>query len=318
MALSIAGAFETYLQRSDIAESTVEVKRRALQYFLEWFGDMEVGSFTSNIAEEYKVLLGKGRSSGAANTYLRVFAPFGRWLWARGLVAANPFHGVRELKEPVTKRVTFQPIELARIARIADVRWRVLVGLGLCGLRRGEALNLVVRDLDFAERHILLSSKPATAQTWSWKIKNYRERFVPLPESIELPAVTIYLHRDLMELTERLPEPQPYVCLLPAEYQADIKRITAGRWTHAHAKDPLGNFARSWLALQRRAGIAEPKRYHELRAAFVTAMIASQGLVGASKLAGHSSVQTTAGYDRKSELQNVGQSTDRLAKCYVS
>lgn len=318
MAQSVASAFFTYLKRSDLSDSTVEIKQRALKFFTQWFGDLTVDQLSPAIAEEYRTLLGKGRAAGGANTYLRVWKPFSKWLWTHGMIPSDPFHGVRELREAKVKKVTFDADELARMVRVSDVRWRVLVGLGLCGLRRGEALNLVVRDIIFSDHYILLASKPESDQTWRWTIKNHTQRFVPLPETIDLPGVSINLHGDLITLIDQLDQTQPYVCLKAATYKHNLDLIRTGRWNHYRAEDPWGNFPRAFRKLQARANVTPAKRYHELRADFITQMIASQGLTAASRLAGHATVQQTAEYDRQNDLRIVANSTKSLVKCYAS
>ena len=70
--------------------------------------------------------------------------------------------------------------------------------------------------------------------------------------------------------------------------------------------------------LQERAGIRETRRFHELRAAFATSMIDKFGLSRAADLLGHSSVETTRKYDRKTQLSLVAEATYVASKAYMS
>jgi site-specific recombinase XerD len=71
-------------------------------------------------------------------------------------------------------------------------------------------------------------------------------------------------------------------------------------------------------SLQKRAGINPTKRYHELRAAFATKMIEGYGLNRAADALGHSNVQTTRKYNRKSEMSLVADMGNIAEKCYQS
>ena len=77
-------------------------------------------------------------------------------------------------------------------------------------------------------------------------------------------------------------------------------------------RDPAGNFPRQFRALQKAAAIRRPRRFHELRAAFTTAMIQAVGLSRAADLVGHTSVEQTRKYDRKAKLSLVAEAVLQL------
>jgi len=323
MQQSVTSLFELYLARSDLRPASVRFKRQALRYFVEWFGDDPVGAITPAIAEDYRALLvaakaapgkqgGRGLSKSAANGYLANFKPFWLWCQKHGRVQVNPFQEVPLFKLTKQPRETFTAQELGRIIRVADDLWKMRVCLGLLGDRRGEMLATVVSDvhLDDPKPHILLSEKKATATTYAWGIKDHAIRYVALPAVMEFDGVAVELHRLIRERIASLPPNQPYVFL-----EDEYARKCAGKEDIA---DPTGNFQRTFRAVQKRAQVGKPKRFHELRAAFATAVIQHSGISVAADALGHSSIQTTRGYNRATPMSLVADLSLMAQKCYKS
>jgi integrase len=310
--------FELYLARSDLRPASIRFKRRALQYFVEWFGDMPVGAMNLAIAEDYKTLLAKGRSKRTANGYLANFKPFWGWLYKRGLITSNPFGDIRLYRITELERKTFTLNELGSLQRLASRLWRVRICLGLLGCRRGEVLNLVVRDLTWSasESYILLSPKKATPYTWPWSLKDHAVRMVALPERMNFCGVTVELHRDIMRLIDDLRDGQPYICLQEKYYKKLMNWQHNKTLTDIHTADPTGNYQRSFRKLQEKAGISPTKRFHELRASFTTRMIPKIGLERTADALGHSSVEITRQYDRRSQKSLVAEIGRVAENCY--
>jgi integrase len=303
---TVASLFEVYLARSDLRPASVRFKRKAHNYFLRWFGDMPVTEIRRSVIEDYKNLLSKGRKKRSANGYFANYRPFFNWLFANGKILSNPFEGIRLYRITESRRQTFSAYELSRLIQTASRLWRVRICMGLLGMRRGEVLNLTVREINQSGRdsHILLQPKKKTATTWPWGIKDHAVRMIALPEYMRFAGYDVYLHRDLVRLQEDL-EVQPYVCLEKKYYDKLIGWQDEGILTDKEISDPTGNFQRFFRQLQQRAGIRELKRFHELRAAFATKMIAKQGLERAADALGHSSVEITRRYDRRTETELV-------------
>jgi len=313
MQQSIASCFELYLARSDLRPSSVRFKKQALRYFLKWFGDLEIGSVTPAIAEDYRTLLVKeGRSRSTANGYLANFKPFWNWLRRHGRVPANPFDGVKPFKITEPARETFTPAELARLMTVGDPLWQGRICLGLLGCRRGETLNVTVADihLDATVPHILLAPKTVGPDRWAWELKDHAIRYVALPKMMRFVGRTVDLHGLIGGLIAALPSGQPYVFVEPRYYRRCVGRT----WV----PDPTGNFQRMFRAVQRRAQIEPPRRYHELRAAFATAMIDAVGLSRAADALGHSTTQLTRKYDRHGKMSLLSEIGSAAQKCYVS
>lgn len=312
MEQSVSSLFDLYLARSDLRPSSVRFKLQAMRYFVQWFGDLPVGKVTAAIAEDYRTLLAKGRSKCTANGYLANFRPFWGWLQRHGRIDTNPFDGIDAYKLTDVQRETFTPAELTRLLKVSDNPWRLKICLGLLGCRRGEVMALTVDDVHLSDPmpHILLSPKTATATTYGWELKDHAIRYVALPPVMQFDGMTIDLHALIHEQIAELRNGQPYVCLTESQWKA-----AAGK---DFIYDPVGNFQRRFRLLQKRAGIDPMRRFHELRAAFATAMIDCHGLSRAADALGHASTQTTRRYDRKSMMSLVADMSLMAQRCYRS
>jgi len=209
-------------------------------------------------------------------------------------------------------------MELGRMLKIASRLWRVRICLGLLGCRRGEVLNLAVCDLNWSasDSYILLSPKKATEYTWPWELKDHQIRMVALPEHMNFCGISVELHRDLLRLIDDLREGQPYICIEEKYYKKLIVWQQDEILTDIHSSDPTGNFQRSFRRLQERAGISPTKRFHELRASFTTRMIPKIGIERTADALGHSSVEITRQYDRRTQKSLVAEIGRVAENCY--
>jgi integrase len=332
MEQSVAKQFELYLARSDLKPASVRFKRQALNYFLKWFGNPCVADVNRANAEDYRMMLlnqpsertGKKRSKSAANGYLANFKPFWFWLFDNGKIKTNPFKGLRLFKIPKQIKTTFTPEELSRLIRFSSLLWRIRICIGLQGCRRGEMLNINVRDivLNQSNPHIIICPKKKTANTWPWSIKNEQDRYVGLPEKMFFSGnIVVDLHSDIVNRMEELPNNQPYLNLETKYYKRMIEHQNKSTLKNEHIEDPTGNFQRMFNALQKRAGLKKTYRFHELRAAFITQVTTDSryGLAVAADAVGHANVQTTMGYQRYTgEMSLVANMSNLTEKCYQS
>lgn len=315
---TLASWFELYLKRSDLRPASIRFKRKSFEYFLSWFGDLKPAEVTVGVAEDYRTLLAKGRKKKTANGYLANLKPFFKWLWENGRIPTNPFKGIRSYRITESRKLTFTAYELSRMIQLSSRLWRVRICLGLLGMRRGEMLNLTVREINQSgpHSHILLSPKNQSQTTWPWDLKDYAVRMVALPETMSFAGTIVELHKDLVRVQEDLPDEQPYVCLESKYYRKMIRFQQTNKLTDRHIADPTGNFQRFFRQLQYRAAIKPLKRFHEFRAAFATKMIASKGLEYAADALGHSSVEITRRYDRRSQETLVAEIGRLTRTCY--
>lgn len=317
----VSTMFALYLERSDFRPATIALKQRALEFFVEWFGDPPVRQVDATVAGDYLTMLMKGRSRSAARTYLDNFKPFWRWLLRRGYINREPFVDVTLRVDEERKRDTFTPAELSRLMLAATPLERIWGCLGLLGCRRGELLNILVRDVQFRKKvaYIELSPKKKSVSTWPWGTKNHKLGIVALPGCIEFDDTSVFLQEDVRNRIDQLHgRPDAYLCV-PIKYTEKLLTLQSlGELTWDQIKDPCGNHPRMFQAWQRRAGITRPKRYHELRAAFATTMIQPLGLSRTADAMRHASVQQTREYDRTNQLSLVAEISRIAEHSYVS
>lgn len=313
---------ELYLQRSNLRPASIDVKQRACRYFIEWFGDPPVGRVTSAIAEDYRTMLGRGRGATTVNTYLENHRAFWTWLLRHGYITKNPFALVGRVKvDEQPPKQTFTPRELAALMMVADDLWRIRICFGLQGGRRGEVLSIQVKDvyLDEQPAHVLLGAKEGSGRTLPWGTKGRRLRLLAVPVRMGFDGIIVPL-RQLVTERCRGRDGQSYICLGDERHELLVKRQRSGSLRWADLRDTAGNFPRQFRALQKAAGIQTLRRFHELRAAFITSMIShpKMGLSRASKLAGHKSVEQTQKYDRKEQLSLVAEASEITENTYVT
>lgn len=309
-----------YLERSNLRPASIDVKQRACEYFVEWFGDVPVREVTTSMAEDYRTMLGRGRGAVSVNTYLNCFRPFWAWLSTHGYIGANPFGLVGPIKADDTAELeTFSPRELSAMMMVADDLWRIRICFGLQGGRRGEVLAIQVQDvhLDDEPAHVILGAKKARAGTLPWGTKGHRLRLLAIPARMGFDGVIVPL-RQLIAERCRGRDGQAYVCLTDDRQKILLEKQLADQLTWCDLRDTGGNFPREFRALQRRAGIHTPRRFHELRAAFTTKMIDEVGLARAAELVGHASVETTRKYDRTKRMALVAEAAKVTEKTYVT
>jgi len=104
-----------------------------------------------------------------------------------------------------------------------SVNWERLTRTSICtGLRLGELLNTMWRDVDFADQKIHVSPKQDTEHTWEWHIKDTERRTLPLTE---------YLVQRLAEHQAEQPEGYPYMFVPSFRYDRIQERRHRGTWT---------------------------------------------------------------------------------------
>lgn len=303
-------AFQLYLSRAALADSSAAIKSRAAGLFTELFGDMDVSDVTYGHAEDFQNWLGKSRSKQTVNIYVKNFKPFWSWMVKRGFIEQNPFDELKDFVIGEIRRPLFDSGEVERILKVANDNWRAMILLGLLSLRRSEVLNLTVKDIDFAKNYILITPKKDTTETWRWDIKNHNQAIVPLPAVITLPDYEVNLHNLLVRIIENLPAKQPYIFVKPAWYQ----KLMAMKPVPFELRNcPYGNFTREFLCVLKRAKV-EHKRFHDLRGTFATNISKHLTLCEVQKLMRHSSVQITQKYIHTEEQKLIARTVEITSK----
>lgn len=320
MQQSVGTMFELYLSRSDLRPASIDAKQRACKYFVRWFGDMSVGNVTVATALDYRTMLGRGRCVVSVNGYLNNFRSFWSWLHRGGYIPVNPFTFVGPLKvDEEPPRETFTPRELSQILAVATPMEQLQVCFGLLGCRRGEMQAIQVQDIRLDDQdgpHVLLKKKAEGKKTLSWGAKGHKARIIGLPPAMAFDGRVIGLRKLVTDRIDELHgDAEAYLCVDARQ----IQRRLMGKRDWNALRDLQGNHPRSFRALQARAGIGKIRRFHELRAAFVTSMLdAGMDSARVAELVGHASVAQTRKYDRRKKVSLVVEAASRAASAYLS
>lgn len=155
----------------------------------------------------------------------------------------------------------------------------------ITGMRRGELLNAVWSDIDFAAKTISVNSQPDIPETWLWLIKDTDRRTLPLTDE----AVA-----ELAEHQSQQSEKYAYVFVPPGRVDRIQKLRKQGRWSLADSRlKVINNFKRDFEKILHRASV-RVRRFHDFRNTAWTNWLANgMSEFEVMKLAGHSSFQTT-------------------------
>ena len=206
----------------------------------------------------------------------------------------NPLRYVKAPRVPKQKIRVYTREECDRLVKAASevqhdsiLEWDLVITVALTtGMRKGELLNLVWSDIDFAELVVEVNPNPNGDQTWEWRIKDTDRRLLPLTEDV---------CRLLIALQESRPRGYPYVFVPPARYD-HIQQVLRpkGMWSLSSARNKIiHNFSTQFEKILAKANVPTGT-FHDLRKTAITNWF-RQGLseYDVMVLAGHANFQTT-------------------------
>ncbi len=212
-----------------------------------------------------------------------VYKDFGKWLYEEERTETNPAGRLRypkRQKPPITDLFTAEE-KAAIVAAQEAIRDRACVLLLLrAGLRKGELVNLLVRDVDLVERLVLVR-----------RGKGGKARRVPIRGSV-VRALDEFMLTPIPGLG-REPELDDHIL-----YRATSKN----RYGEADPKRPMAPSTahRWWYGCLERAGIVDDgetrgRRMHTTRHTYATDLgrATDWNLAAVSKNLGHSSIKLT-------------------------
>lgn len=212
-----------------------------------------------------------------------VYKDFGKWLYEEERADTNPAGRLRypkKAKPPLTDLFTDEE-KSAIVAATSNIRDRACVLLLLrAGLRKGELVNLRVRDVDLLHKLVLVR-----------RGKGGKARRVPIRGSV-VQALDEFMLTEIADLG-RDPELDDHIL-----YRATSKN----RYGKADPKRPMASSTahRWWYARLEAAGIVSDgetagRRMHSTRHTYATDLGRATGwnMVAVQKNLGHSKIGTT-------------------------
>lgn len=166
------------------APSTRQDVLTMLEAFGAFVADRPPTTVTRLDAERYLAdMISRGKAPGTINRHLGYLRAVFNWWLSSGLVAANPFKGVRRLKAVRTRRPIVPLEDVKALLRHLDERgdrWyadlvRIVINTGL---RLGEALHLKVEDVVITERVLFVRCRK------EYLPKDREPRIVPLNDTV--------------------------------------------------------------------------------------------------------------------------------------
>lgn len=223
---------------------------------------------------------------GSRHRVTAVYRDFFAWLYEEGRTTSNPAARIRYPKrKPAPLTDLFTDDEKAAIVAAQEtIRDRACVLLLLrAGLRKGELMQLRVRDIDLAERLILVR-----------RGKGSKHRRVPIRGAV-VRALDEYLMTEIPALN-RLPHSTDHL-LYPAR---GANQHGTGSVPNPEKPMAASTAHRWWYGCLDRAGIVEPgvtrgRRTHTTRHTYATDLGRATGwnMLAVQKNLGHSKIGTT-------------------------
>lgn len=285
-----------YFACEDLAENSIDIRKRAVDYFVALFGDVDPNEVTASEAEKYKALIGKGKRkklrASSKNSYIANIKPFFAWLQRFGYIEKNPFIGITLFREEKKIHKVYKPEEIRRIFEVMSKQKNGLClqaafALALCGMRRGEVFNTTAKDfiiLENGRAEIKISHKEDGEFNWRWGTKGRKERYVPVP---------LWTQEIILERINWMQKPNPYLAVPKEHYDRALRRLHNNTFDRDIRNCAYRNFNRDFSNVLKRAGI-EKKTLHDTRFTLCMNLFnADFPVAKVQKIIGHASITTT-------------------------
>ena len=275
--------------------STSNGYRAIMAQFVEVVGNVDFQSVKMLHGERFiQHFIDKGNTADTIGKKVRTLKRFFNLAVERGQMDENPLRFLRPPKKMKRKVRVYTSQQCKRLIKASHdwpdrsgVRWDILIFLALTtGMRKGELLNLVWRDIDFEQQSITINAKQDTAATWQWDIKDNEERTLPLIDDV----VSL-----LTEHQARQPDGCPYVFVPQKRYQ-DIQDLRQqGKWNTVSSRcNIVGNFSKHFAEIVKRSGIVTRMTFHDIRRTALSKWLSDgMDVFDVMTLAGHSKITTT-------------------------
>ena len=182
--------------RLRLKPSTCDMYEERLGYSIRKLAITYPNDVSLSLVDDYAgKRLGDGRATRTPNLEISVLRRMLGWAVQRELIPENPLRRWKAMKDqPKRRRRAMRPDEVQKLLKAAPLWRRMLYMVMLAsGIRKGEARQLIIADLD-TERN-LLRVRPEIAKTG-------RGRTIPLPPTL-VAMVVSWLRKDLPNRSER-------------------------------------------------------------------------------------------------------------------
>ncbi|NIP28982.1 MAG: tyrosine-type recombinase/integrase [Phycisphaerae bacterium] len=264
-------------------------RQRAWRLLIEATGDMDISEFAYSDAEDFvEYLYSKDLEVNSIRSYIKTVRPVFRWAWRRGYREGDPFDGLKLPKSPKYEIRVYSEAELRdMLASAPNDMWQArIMTANTAGLRKGEILNLTVKDVNFEEDYISVQAKKNTSETWPWTPKSYEVRRVPLTDEL----ANLY-----SQILAELPPGYPYLMLTEQRYWWLQRLRRQGEMTERMMLNPDENFSKPFQKILRTAEISDGC-FHDLRRTAITRWSNNLPPQDTQALAGHADIKTTLTY----------------------
>lgn len=150
------------------------------------WGDRQLGDITHSEVQDWVNELAKARSATVTIRAFGILKGVYDTAVRDGRIVRTPITGIQLPKKPRKRHVYLTPSQLLTLADLSGAYRPLILVLGLCGLRWGEATALRVRDVDF-ERNRLHVTKGVTKVGKDYvegTPKSYKARDVPMTKLV--------------------------------------------------------------------------------------------------------------------------------------
>jgi len=276
-----------YLEKNQqLKFNTRQAHKYAWAKLVDFKRDILVSELNHNDIEDFRAyLFNSGLKPGAVKSNLKMCRPVLNWACRRGHRQGDPFIGLKLPRVPKSEIRVYSDAELSAMLSCADLWWQTrIIASASAGLRKGENLNLTLRDIDFDKSFISVQAKKKTQETWPWSPKSYECRRVPLTEQ---------LSKFFTLIIAELPIGQPYLMLKEKRYWCLIQRMKKGQMSERMMGTPDENY-RPFQKIKENAGVIGT--FHDLRKTCITRWTWNLAPQEVKKLAGHADLKTTLEY----------------------
>ena len=179
--------------RGQVKDGTLQEYDSTMRQFIGVVGNVDCCRIRHGHGERFiQACLSGGNRPGTVHKKIGILKRLFNLAVQRGQLEESPFRHVSKPKvaegaiHVYSDQECEQMVVAARDSQFGmPFRWDVLILTALCtGMRRGELLNTIWRDVDFAGQKIAVSPKEDTEHTWEWHIKDTDTRHTKLHSMI--------------------------------------------------------------------------------------------------------------------------------------